>query len=350
MSWKTKQLFHGCVGASLSFLLSAVMLTGVYGEPIMFPSGPEADLGVIIEESAQTDMAAAEEVLPENPEETSIVTEPQTETEREVQTMTEIPAEPVSEPETGTVPVTEAVPVEYHTEGMELETETQAVSRTLEEDREIPRPDVLIDVPYINQSEDWPTGCESVTAVMLLRFLGIDISVDAFIETCLKSEPMEYRGNLMYGPDPRKAFAGTPYDSDSFGCYAPVIQEALEKALRMDQEGAGSRARWEVRDLTGVPTEELLSEYIDHGMPVIFWATIDLHESMRGPTWIIPDTGGKFIWTSYEHCMLLVGYDDDKYYFNDPWNNHGVIGYDRELVEMRHQELFYMAVGVQPVQ
>lgn len=34
---------------------------------------------------------------------------------------------------------------------------------------------VCIDVPYIDQSKLYPTGCESVSTVMLLRFLGIDI-------------------------------------------------------------------------------------------------------------------------------------------------------------------------------
>ena len=32
---------------------------------------------------------------------------------------------------------------------------------------------VCIDVPYIDQSKLYPTGCESVSTVMLLRFLGI---------------------------------------------------------------------------------------------------------------------------------------------------------------------------------
>ena len=37
-----------------------------------------------------------------------------------------------------------------------------------------------IKVPYIDQSGRYPTGCESVTAVMLLRYLGCDITVDEF--------------------------------------------------------------------------------------------------------------------------------------------------------------------------
>ena len=29
-------------------------------------------------------------------------------------------------------------------------------------------------------------------------------------------------------------------------------------------------------------------------------------------------------WKLNEHCLLLVGYDDQHYWFNDPWHNHGL--------------------------
>ena len=34
-----------------------------------------------------------------------------------------------------------------------------------------------------------------------------------------------------------------------------------------------------------------------------------------------------------------------KYYFNDPYDNNGVIGYERELVEKRHAAQHSMAIG-----
>lgn len=59
-----------------------------------------------------------------------------------------------------------------------------------------------IKVPYIDQSGRYPTGCESVTAVMLLRYLGCDITVDGFIRNCLRCRAMEQREDGLYGPDP----------------------------------------------------------------------------------------------------------------------------------------------------
>ncbi|MBD5551148.1 MAG: C39 family peptidase [Lachnospiraceae bacterium] len=194
-----------------------------------------------------------------------------------------------------------------------------------------------IKVPYIDQTKDWPTGCESVSAVMFLRYLGINITVEQFVEQYLEREPLFEKEGKLYGPDPWKAFAGDPADDQSMGCYAPVIMKALEKAMPADRE---------VVDLTGVSMELLLRNHIDNDMPVIFWASIDLKETYSGPEWILTDTGETFTWRSNEHCMLLVGYDKENYYFNDPWHGHGMIGYEKKLVEKRHAEQYSMAVSV----
>ena len=39
----------------------------------------------------------------------------------------------------------------------------------------------LLQVEYIDQSVNWPTGCESVSTVMALRYLGMPITVEKFI-------------------------------------------------------------------------------------------------------------------------------------------------------------------------
>jgi uncharacterized protein YvpB len=164
--------------------------------------------------------------------------------------------------------------------------------------------------------------------------------VDDFIEQYLEQRPFEIRENgQLYGADPREAFCGSPYDPDSFGCYAPVIVKALKNFLG---------DAFEVLDETGTPMEELLTRYLDQGMPVIFWACIDMKEPVIGPGWKLLDTGEDFTWISNEHCLLLVGYDETGYFFNDPHNNHGLIHYPKELVEARHNAQYSMAVSVRP--
>lgn len=196
---------------------------------------------------------------------------------------------------------------------------------------------VCIQAPYIDQSGAYPTGCESVTAVMLLQFLGVDITVDEFIENCLEKKGFEERDGELFGPDPRECFCGSPYDEDSFGCYAPVIVDALRKVL-----GDG----YDVVDETGTPTEELITRYIEKGMPVIYWACINMREPVTGPCWRLYDTGEMFTWISNEHCMLLVGYDREGYYFHDPYENNGRIRYPKEITEDRHRAQHMQAVAV----
>lgn len=199
---------------------------------------------------------------------------------------------------------------------------------------------VLIKVPYIDQSGKYPTGCESVSAVMLLRHFGMNITVEEFIDDCLECSCFEEKNGELYGPDPRKHFCGSPYDGESFGCYAPVIVRALKKVLG-DQ--------YEVTDETGTEEEELCRKYLDNGIPVIYWACINMREPITGPQWKLKDSDETFTWISNEHCMLLVGYDKEGYYFNDPYDNNGTIRYSKELTKNRHRAQRSQAVAVRPV-
>ena len=111
-----------------------------------------------------------------------------------------------------------------------------------------------IEVPYIDQSMKYPTGCESVSAVMLLKYLGYEITVDEFIKNCLECRDMEMRDGKLYGPDPNEYFCGSPYDEDSFGIYAKGLLKALEKAAGKD---------FQFTDESGTPMQELLEKYIE---------------------------------------------------------------------------------------
>ena len=94
---------------------------------------------------------------------------------------------------------------------------------------------------------------------------------------------------------------------------------------------------------------EIISEYIDKDIPVIFWATMGMKPSINGSMWIVPETGEKYQWKGREHCLLLVGYDNeqDGYYFNDPMVETKQTFYQsKALVEERHKEQYSMAVAL----
>ncbi len=237
-----------------------------------------------------------------------------------------------------------------------------------------PRSAKLINAPYISQKGTYPTGCESVSTVMLLKYLGYKLSVDDFISECLEIKDFEERNGITYGPDPRKYFCGDPYSEDGMGCYAPVIVKALNKAFETfprerTELTAGASARFDETeaafkavDESGRPLDELIAEYIDNDMPVIFWACINMREPITGPEWLLTDdadeirkltnekfTYKKFTWVSNEHCMLLVGYDEKGCWFNDPYDGNGVIRYPWDTVRARHAAQHSMAVGVKHI-
>lgn len=198
----------------------------------------------------------------------------------------------------------------------------------------------LINVPYIDQSGRFPTGCESVSAVMLLKFFGIEISVEEFIDKYLDKRGFEVRDGELYGPDPREYFCGSPYDEESMGCYAPVIARALRKIL-------GDKYR--VIDETGTSLECLAERYIKTGIPVLLWSCINMREPIIGPQWKIIESKETFTWVSNEHCMVLVGCDEEGYYFNDPYENNGVVRYPKKTAEARHRAQHMQSLAVLPI-
>ena len=197
---------------------------------------------------------------------------------------------------------------------------------------------MILQVPYIDQTAIAPTGCECVSAVMLLRYFGVDIGFDAFFENYVSKSPYYAENGQWFGGDPTDAFVGDPHDPGAMGCYAPVICRALARI-------PGSN--WHVRDLTGADTETLLT-YLDAGCPVLYWCTLDMLSPVEGPSWQVIGENRTFTWRSNEHCMLLVGYDEDKLWFNDPWQNHGLVAHDRALAELRHSQQYGMAVAIVP--
>ena len=195
----------------------------------------------------------------------------------------------------------------------------------------------FISVPYISQSGGYPTGCEIVSASMLLQYYEYNVSVDEFIDNYLESSFLEEVNGDLYGSNPNEVFVGNPRSIYSYGCYAPVIVNSLNKIL--DRKHLA-------KNTTGSEFNELIENYIDREIPVLVWTSINLLPTSDGTQWYISESGDKFQWINNEHCMVLVGYDKDKYYFNDPYEDNGVVGHDKELVEERFKELGKQSVAI----
>lgn len=199
----------------------------------------------------------------------------------------------------------------------------------------------ILPVPFIEQTAEWPSGDESICAVMLLRYLGIQITVDEFIDFFLPQGALRRKDGELLGPDPDEKFVGSPYEKTALGCYPPVIVKALNSCFL--QKGIPYRAV----DATGLGTDELIAQSLSKGVPALYWASRAMAPTHPGVSWSDPKTGKTYRWTDIMQCMLLVGTDAGELVFNDPMDNNGRRAYNRIMSVKRHQEVGRRAVIVQ---
>lgn len=186
---------------------------------------------------------------------------------------------------------------------------------------------VILPIKALNQYPLLPTGCEITAAVTVLNYFGDKVTLKDFADNWItKSRDFYYVDGQMYGPDPNQVFVGDPYIKNSYGCYAGAVADAINQNS-------------EVFFANRITTNELeeFCEFLDNDIPVIVWVTMDMREAKNGKTWILP-SGEEFTWISGEHCMVLIGYDKENYWFCNPGTG-AIEKYTKELAQSRYESL-----------
>lgn len=196
-----------------------------------------------------------------------------------------------------------------------------------------------IDVPYLSQEDLLPTGCEIVSAMMLMQFWGVNRSVEEVLQAVPMGELTEEDGVLV-GPDPNQMFVGDPHTQGGYGCFPPVVQRFMQELMGES---------YAVLDVTGTSLDELCSAYLARQQPVLVWASINMVPIENGAEWRLSGTQETFTWPANEHCMVLTGYNADYYFLNDPYKGNGEIEIDRDSLEDRYQDMQQRAVVVIPL-
>ncbi len=147
-------------------------------------------------------------------------------------------------------------------------------------------------VPHYNQKKNYPTGCESVAAVSLMQYYG----------------------------------------------YAPVIVGAVN---RFPETG------FHAKFLTDTDLMALSEEYVSNETPVLIWATIGMTKTRPGRSWVLPD-GTDFTFPKPEHALLLIGYDEESYYFSDSLSDKRITAYPKGDCEKAFAALGCQAVILCP--
>lgn len=193
---------------------------------------------------------------------------------------------------------------------------------------------IIQNVPFIQQRPKFPTGCESVSTVMALNYAGVNISTETFVELYLdkKLSGVPFDPDLHFGGDPR----GEGKDGN-YGCYSLAILTALGKFVDTN--------KWKYSGFRDKPLSELCSEYIDKNIPVILWATTAMQRPTRIRNWSYK--GKSIQWISPMHCLLLIGYDETHYIFNDPLQMGAPTYYSKESVEQAYSIMHKQAIVIQ---
>lgn len=211
-------------------------------------------------------------------------------------------------------------------EETELQEQISAAEMILSESQNhVTKSKNCLSIYYISQYPDFPTGCEGCSAIMALAHVGVIMDPEMFFRKYLKTSDWPF--------DPDMSFGGNPRDYSGFGCFAPALCSAMNQALQY--------VPYKAVEIQGRSLENLCEMYINNNIPVIIWGSIDMAKMKVNSIWMCKNK--KIVWKTPEHCLLLVGYDESNYIFNDPMRGKNV-RYSKKSVDEAYQQMGKQAV------
>ncbi|MHC1682201.1 MAG: C39 family peptidase [Clostridiaceae bacterium] len=131
-----------------------------------------------------------------------------------------------------------------------------------------------LDVPIITQRPELPTGCEITAITMMLKYYG-----------CNTDKIQLAREMPRHNSNPNLGYVGNPFTKNGWTINPPPLCILVKKYV-------GSSI-----DLSGSSLDKLETQ-IANDKPVVVWV------KMHGFT---------------VHAITLTGYDENNFYYNDPW-------------------------------
>lgn len=198
-------------------------------------------------------------------------------------------------------------------------------------------------VPGTSQTPTYPTGCEGAAATTLLRYYGINVSLDEMINA-IPRENLRTENGKRVGPSIYEKFVGNPkggYTSSNpgYGAFAPVVTKAMNNVL------ARKESRLRAYDLSGSSISTVYS-YLMAGKPVMVWSTYNMQNPKSVNFWYIKQSDGSYQYFSYPrgtHVTILTGYDANNVYMMDVY---GAVNktFSRSTFEARYKLLYQQAI------
>ena len=195
-------------------------------------------------------------------------------------------------------------------------------------------PTVMLDVMEYCQYPDYPTGCESVSLYMLLKYYDIDVTVDDIYDLLpMGLQPYDDEEGVRHGANPEYEFVGDPRSAMSYG----VFHKPIAKVAQYFKPGVKAEQNASINDIKAI---------LDTGNPVLAWyVSQPMRDIMYRWSWI-DENNTTVSWPGGEHAIVICGYDDTSLTYRDP--NAGttvVIDYDtfeRNFSELGGRIVYYM--------
>lgn len=230
--------------------------------------------------------------------------------------------------------------------------QTATADETTEDPTEAPTEGPTMPASYMIEGVEvipqveFKAGCETYACTMLLQTLGFDMDEHLFLDKYLEIRYPSYGDDgQMYAPDMYSSQVG-----DIYGGWG-VYNTAMAKYMNHYLSDVGSEKK--ATALEGVPLTELCEKYVSKGIPVMVWGTVEMLEPYPRFTWIVDyvdenahyKIGDTFTWLQHEHCLVLIGYDEENFYFADSCAGK-VSVFERELSQLRYEQIGTMAIVV----
>lgn len=197
---------------------------------------------------------------------------------------------------------------------------------------------VVLSVPAQSQMPQLPNGCEVTSLSMLFTAVGHPVNKNVLAD----EEPtdptklvMGPNNRIEYWGDPNKGFVGN-VRGYGYGIYHGPIVKLINQILP-----------GQAVDLTGHPFSDVLAE-VAAGHPVMVWTTSNFQPEPPSQwiTWNSPD--GPVHATMWEHAVLVVGYDANHIYINDPLDGAKAKAVDKSDFIAAWKQLGEQAVTILP--
>jgi uncharacterized protein YvpB len=190
---------------------------------------------------------------------------------------------------------------------------------------------ILSSVPLIQQLPELDRGCEVTSLAMMLQYAGVSVDKMTLANEIKKVNFIEdgVRGN------PNEGFVGNIYtfSESGYGVYHGPLFQLAEKYLPN-----------KAVDLTGKNIEEIYKS-VKAGQPVVMItnATFAPLDEDEFTTW--ETNSGDVSITYNEHCVVLIGYDQESVYIRDPLEDSLDVKVPRETFEQAWVQMGSQAIS-----